>query len=161
VCAGDTVFVPAGTVHAIEAGIMLFEIQQKSDLTYRVYDYDRRDPQGNPRELHIAKSLEVSNLGPQPSPHTTPEPLGPGRDLLVRCAAFALERWQLAAPIDATTDPTTFEIFTVIDGALTLSADDTVVPLRRGASVVLPASLGAYTLTPTGPATVLRCYVPA
>ncbi len=63
VAPGDAVFVPAGTVHAISGGIMLFEIQQKSDLTYRVYDYDRRDAQGNLRELHLERALDVSDYG--------------------------------------------------------------------------------------------------
>src|SRR5690606_23926458 len=60
--AGDVVVNPAGMVHAVGAGVMLFEIQQASDLTYRLYDYDRRDAEGRPRDLHIEKSLDVANL---------------------------------------------------------------------------------------------------
>ena len=62
VSAGDVVVNPAGMVHAVGAGVMLFEIQQASDLTYRLYDYDRRDAEGKPRELHIEKSLDVAQL---------------------------------------------------------------------------------------------------
>lgn len=59
---GDVFFIPAGTVHAIGAGILICEIQQNSNTTYRVYDYDRRDKDGNKRELHIREALESSNL---------------------------------------------------------------------------------------------------
>lgn len=158
--AGDTIFVPAGTVHAINRGILLFEIQQTSDLTYRVYDYDRRDAQGQPRELHLERALDVSNYdAPQPA-KTTPQPLGPGRALLVSCPYFAMERWEIAAPQRATTEPTSFEILTAIDGALDLAWADGSLSLKRGASVVLPATLGAYQLQPQPSATLLRCYVP-
>src|SRR5690606_12429641 len=60
--AGDVVVNPAGTVHAVGAGVMLFEIQQSSDLTYRLYDYDRRDAAGERRELHLDKALAVADL---------------------------------------------------------------------------------------------------
>lgn len=158
--AGDTIFVPAGTVHAINAGIMLFEIQQKSDLTYRVYDYDRRDAQGNPRELHLERSLDVIDYGEAPPAKVEPKPLGGGRALLVECLYFAMERWDVSAPLDGTTEPSSFEILTVIDGATGLTWGEGQLQLKRGESVVLPASLGAYALHPDTSATILRCYVP-
>jgi mannose-6-phosphate isomerase len=157
---GDTIFVPAGTVHAINAGIMLFEIQQKSDLTYRVYDYDRRDARGNPRELHLDRALDVINYGAPPPGLVQPTPLGTGRELLVACPYFAMERWVLAAPVDGATDPATFEILTVIDGAADLAWAGGTRRLARGESLVLPARLGGYRLAPTPAATLLRCYVP-
>lgn len=160
VSAGDTILVPAGTVHAINAGILLFEIQQTSDLTYRVYDYDRRDAQGQPRELHLDRALDVSNYSSLPPAKIPPEPLGQGRTLLVSCPYFVMERWEVRAPQSATTDPASFEILTAIDGALDLVWADGSLGLRRGASVVLPATLGAYRLQPQPDATLLRCYVP-
>ena len=159
VAAGDTIFVPAGTVHAINAGIMLFEIQQKSDLTYRVYDYDRRDDQGRPRALHLDRALDVINYGVAPPAKVAPRPLGDGRDLLVECPYFAMERWTFQAPQDAATTPGSFEILTVIDGAVALHGAADVLRLVRGESVVLPASLGAYRLQPDPAVTLLRCYV--
>ena len=160
VAAGDTIFVPAGTVHAINRGILLFEIQQKSDLTYRAYDYDRRDAQGRPRELHLERALDVANYDAPASAKTTPQPIGPGRALLVSCPYFAMERWQLSAPQSAATEPSSFEILTAIDGALDLAWSDGSLRLERGASTVLPATLGAYQLQPQPAATLLRCYVP-
>jgi mannose-6-phosphate isomerase len=158
--AGDTIFVPAGTIHAINAGIMLFEIQQKSDLTYRVYDYDRRDAQGRPRELHVERALDVTNYAAAAPAVVEPKRLDDARTLLVSCPYFAMERWDLAAPLAAATDPGSFEILTVIDGAAKLAWADSEQHLARGESIVLPASLGSYQLQPDVSATVLRCYVP-
>lgn len=158
--AGDTIFVPAGTVHAINAGILLFEIQQKSDLTYRVYDYDRRDDQGQPRELHLEQALDVIDYG-RPSQNVRPQPLGEGRTLLVECQYFAMERWELCAAQEVATEPESFELLTVIDGRVDLVWAETLYRLPSGASIVLPASLGAYCLQPAPAATILRCYVPS
>lgn len=161
--AGDVVFVPAGTMHAINAGIVLFEIQQKSDLTYRVYDYGRRDAKtGQPRELHIEKSLDVMDYEPSPRGTVPPLPLGAGRELLVACSLFALERWTLASEQALTTDAGTFEIWTVIEHMARLQWAGGELALRRGESVVLPAALGNYTLLPgdAGQPQLLRAYVP-
>ena len=158
--AGDTVFVPAGTIHAINAGIMLFEIQQKSDLTYRVYDYDRRDTAGKLRELHIEQALDVANFGAQPPATVPPQQIDDTRTLLIHCEHFTMERWDVRAPLAATTDPGSFEILTLIDGALTLRWPGGTRTLVRGTSVVLPAVLGDYTLAPIDTAALLRCYVP-
>jgi len=160
VAAGDTIFVPAGTVHAINRGILLFEIQETSDLTYRVYDYDRRDASGKPRELHLDRALDVASYGAPPEAKQTPQPLGDGRALLVSCPYFAMERWQLDAATDAATDKQSFEILTVIEGRAALHWPAGTVDLARGASLVLPASLGTYRLVPDQQATLLRCYVP-
>lgn len=160
--AGDMVFVPAGTLHAIDAGITLFEIQQKSDLTYRVYDYGRRDARtGQPRELHVEKALAVSELSPAAHQTIPPIQLDNQRWLLIACPYFALERWTLAMPHSSTTFPTSFEIFTVTNGMGTLAWQGGEIPVRQGESVVLPASLGGYTLTPESEQwELLRVYVP-
>ncbi|MEO7910982.1 MAG: type I phosphomannose isomerase catalytic subunit, partial [Roseiflexaceae bacterium] len=158
--AGDTIFVPAGTIHAINAGIMLFEIQQKSDLTYRVYDYDRRDAQGRPRELHIERALDVISYDAASPAVVEPTHLDSARTLLVSCPYFAMERLELAAPLAIATDPASFEILTAVDGATSLVWSDGELSLARGESVVLPARLGAYQLVPDPSATLLRCYVP-
>jgi mannose-6-phosphate isomerase len=152
--AGETVFVPAGTIHAINAGVMLFEIQQTSDLTYRVYDY------GRPRELHLERALDVLGYEPSPPAVQAPERLDERATRLVSCDYFTMERWELAAPLESSTDAATFEIWTAIDGAATLRSAHRAITLGRGDSVVLPASLGAFTLEPAGSATLLRCYAP-
>lgn len=158
--AGDTVYVPSGTVHAIGRGILLYEIQQKSDITYRLYDYGRKDATtGRPRELHIAKSLDVLDVTPPGRGRLAPLALVPGRDLLVACPFFALERWHADEPQALATDPGTFEILTVIDGSLGVRWAGGSLELHRQ-SAVLPAGLGEYTLTPHDGCRWLRAYVP-
>ncbi len=160
--AGEVVFVPAGTIHAIDAGITLFEIQQKSDLTYRVYDYGRTDAKtGHPRELHIEKALAVSDLTPAPRGTIPPLRLDETRQLLIACPYFALERWQFGQAYTATTSPGSFEILTVISGRGRLEWDGQDFPMGRGHSIVLPASLGDYRLVPIDDTMeLLRVYVP-
>ncbi len=161
---GDVILVPAGTVHAINAGIMLFEIQEKSDLTYRVYDYGRRDSRtGKPRELHLEKALNVIKYDYVTCPKITSLPLESDgtRALLVACPYFALERLMLHADYRAETDPGSFEILTVISGTGTLVWSDGDIALSRGVSLVLPAALGEYTIqNHDAPLQVLRAYVP-
>ncbi|MDQ3458466.1 MAG: class I mannose-6-phosphate isomerase [Deinococcota bacterium] len=158
VAPGDVVYNPAGTLHAIGAGILLFEIQQSSDLTYRLYDYDRRDAQGKPRELHLDKALDVLDYSPGERAKVAPRTLAGGRTLLVETGHFAMERWPVASSLEETTRPKSVELLTLIDGAVTLAAGETSLALEQGESCVLPAGLGAYRLE--GEGTLLRCYLP-
>lgn len=162
VAPGDVIFVPAGTIHAINAGIVLFEIQQKSDLTYRVYDYGRRDATtGQLRPLHLERALEVSQFAPATQAKVTPLRLSPGRDLLIACPYFALERWQVSAPLQAQTEPGSFALVTVLEGSGQLRWEAGTLTLARGDSLVLPASLGAWALAPqTANLDLLYAYVP-
>jgi mannose-6-phosphate isomerase len=172
VSVGDVILVPAGTLHAINAGITLFEIQEKSDLTYRVYDYGRIDAStGLPRALHIDKALDVVSLQPSAQIKRAPLPLdaASGRVLLVACSFFALELWTLTAECQQATQPDSVELLTVLDGTGTLTWAEGMLPLQRGDAVVLPASLGTWLLCPTDnpsdaptaePLRVLRSYVP-
>lgn len=156
VASGQVIYVPAGTLHTINAGIMLFEIQQKSDLTYRVYDY------GRPRPLHLEKALDVIAFDRPPPFPVQPLNLDPdgSRSLLVACQFFAMERWRLGSQLAATTRPTSVDILTLISGAGELGWHSGRLQLKTGESVVLPASLGPYTLNPLDQLTLLRCYVP-
>ena len=160
--AGDVIFVPAGTLHTINAGVTLFEIQQKSDLTYRVYDYGRLGNDGRPRPLHLEKALDVIAFNRPPPPPLRPLPLTPGGEqtLLLAGRHFALERWQLSYSMAAATRPTSLDILTLVAGQGTLSWDGGELPLKTGESVVLPAVLGAYQMVPRPALTLLRCYVP-
>ena len=154
--AGDVIYVPAGTLHAITEGILIFEIQQSSDLTYRVYDYNRRDAEGRLRQLHLDKALEVIDYAP---PRQTQIPsliLAPGHDLLVACPYFALERFTLAQTHNMARSAGSFDIWTVIEGQATVAGET----LQRGDSLLIPACLQAYGIIPQPSGTLLRCYVP-
>ena len=156
--AGDVIYNPAGTLHAIGAGTLLFEIQQSSDLTYRLYDYGRKDASGNMRELHVDKALDVLDLTPGERAKVESEPLSETKTQLLRAEHFAAERWQVSGEQNEEVSETSLEILTVVEGEMTLRANAEETSLRRGETVVLPASLGAYTLS--GDGVVLRCFVP-
>lgn len=157
---GDTIDVPAGTIHAINAGVFLFEIQQTSDLTYRVYDYLRRDDQGNLRTLHIPQAIAVSHLGTATPALAQPIMHALGYEELVRSEFFVMDRistqhehhWQ--CPADS------FQILTFIDGECRLSDDSGIHLLKRGESIIIPADNTGYSIEPLPSATWLRCWVP-
>ncbi len=160
---GDAVFVPAGTAHTIGPGLVLCEIQEHSDLTYRVYDYNRLGPDGKPRTLHIEKALEVMRFGSQIGGRLTPLPLAAGageRSLLVACPHFAVERWTSSSRCSAQTSRERFELLIVIEGKGKLGAHGAPVDYASGHAWFLPAALGEYEITPSASTTILRAYAP-
>ena len=158
VAAGDVVYNPAGTLHALGAGILLFEIQQSSDLTYRLYDYKRKDATGQERELHIDKGLEVLTFQTDRDAKVPPRQLSEHVTQLVRSNFFVLEKWEVVETLRAATAPTSLETLTVTEGEVTLTALGESVTLAQAESAVLPALLGPYQLAGRG--TLLRCYLP-
>jgi mannose-6-phosphate isomerase len=163
----DTFFVPAGTPHTIGPGMVLCEVQEYSDLTYRVYDYGRVDAEGRPRELHIEKALEVMNFGATTggmiSRLSLPTP-GLNRSLLAACRYFATERWELPYPCMTAGDPSHFDLIVVLSGSGMLEGPGFSAPYRRGECWYFPANLGKFSLAPTAewnePTTLIRAYVP-
>lgn len=158
VAAGDVVYNPAGTVHALGPGILLFEIQQSSDLTYRLYDYKRKDASGRERELHVDKGLEVLTFQTDRNAKVPPRKLSEHVTQLVRSNFFVMEKWEVAETLRGATDPASLETLTVIEGDVTVTALGESLTLARAESVVLPALLGTYQLA--GHGTLLRCYLP-
>ena len=132
---GDLFFIPPGTVHAIGAGILLAEIQQSSNVTYRLYDYNRLGPDGQPRPLHLEKALAVADCRP-------PEE---GQDFgphLVRCGYFTADR--LEAPCAGLCGEESFTSLVVLEGTGTLVQGTERLSLAKGDSLFLPAGSGAY-----------------
>ena len=163
VSAEDTFYVPAGTPHTIGAGMVLCEVQEYSDVTYRVYDYGRVDASGRPRELHIEKALEVMNFGSTEAGKTSRLPLpalGFDRSLLAACRFFAAERWELKIPCVTETHPSHFDLFVVLSGSGTLDAPGFCVPYRRGECWYVPANLDKSYFTPSEATALIRAYVP-
>ena len=162
---GDVLFVPAGLVHAIGKGIVLAEIQQNSDTTYRFYDWDRRDDAGQPRELHVEQSLRVSHLD-APAAHTVPalmiDQAGWSRAFLVACRYFALERWHVSRTVPAPAPAGKFHIVSSLSGEAQIAyGQDEIVTVAHGQTLFVPAALGAYQIRPVEPACELLCaYVP-
>ncbi len=144
---GEVYFVPAGTVHAIGKGVLLYEIQQASDVTWRLYDW------GRPREIHVDEAL----IAARPEHHAfrvAPCQVEEGRDILVACRHFALERWRIDGQRPLPAAPETCRVLTVLDGEINLDG----VMLPRGATAVLPADLPDLTIQ--GDAVCLLGYVP-
>jgi mannose-6-phosphate isomerase len=160
--AGDCILIPAGTVHAIGAGVVLAEFQQMSDATFRLHDWNRVGLDGNPRQLHIAESLESINFdaGPISPSTTTLEPI-PGGTLerLARSEYFALDRLTLAGPTTVG-DSDRFTILLGIDGEAEVRSGGMTATLEMGHTLLLPASIGPCEVTPRGSATLLTCVVP-
>ena len=158
VAAGDVIYNPAGMVHALGAGILLFEIQQSSDLTYRLYDYNRRGNDGELRELHLDKGLEVATLRAEQNAKVPPQSLSETVTQLVHSEYFVMERWEIKETVRSATAPTSLEIFVMLEGEITLSAMGETYGLEPSDAVVLPALLGPYQLSGRGE--LLRCYLP-
>ena len=133
---GDVCFIPAGCVHAIGAGIMLYEIQQSSDVTYRFYDWDRVDAQGNRRELHLKKALDVTDLSFSLDP--IPAPDAPVARVLDE-TYFTLDLFRVTGAPAALPDIADFGLLTALDGELSLCWEGGEKALARGESVYLPA----------------------
>jgi len=158
---GDSIFVNAGTVHAIGAGVLLAEIQQNSDITYRLYDWNRRDSQGRARELHLEKALEVLHYSPTPLPPQCPvlqEREGVSREILAACRYFVAERITVSQDSRLMLPGSSFHILLALSNALMLQTENDSYTLKCGDAVLLPAMAGAYFLS--APASLLRYYVP-
>lgn len=143
---GDVFFIPAGTVHAIGAGIVICEIQQNSNTTYRVYDYGRRDKNGNTRPLHVEKALAVSTLTKAPVHQPTPN----GADvLLADCPYFTVRRKRVCGEDSLTATTASFTSLIVTDGDGALVSKHGTLPLTKGDSIFIPAQDEHFTLTGT------------
>jgi mannose-6-phosphate isomerase len=144
---GDFYFVPSGTVHAIGAGIVILETQQNSDTTYRVYDYDRRDNEGNLRQLHIDQSIAVTTV-PAVKPEIKPVVKTSGDmkiTTFVESDYFTVHKWELEGNAKLNQD-FTFQLVSVIDGTGSLVKDNNRFEFKKGDHFMLPSGFGEYEL---------------
>lgn len=140
-------FVEAGTIHAVGAGCMIAEIQENSNLTYRLYDYDRIDKNGEKRPLHIEKGLDVASLKTAPEPRQPIRVLrytpGCARELLGRCRYFEVYRMlvntERRQEVSYRADELSFRVLLCIDGCGILIFEDTVMEIYKGDCVFVPA----------------------
>lgn len=165
VAPGEVVFVPAGTVHAIGGGVLLYELQEYSDVTYRMYDYGRLDAQGRPRELHIERSLDVAKYEPSTRIKTHPVTLADTAEYtdrcLVACRYFVAREIVLRTYMEGRTGGSCL-ILSSLGADLRVHYGESLAKsehLTRGQTMVLPAALGSYRLE--GEGTLLASYVPA
>ena len=169
---GDCVFIPAGTVHAIGAGLLVAEIQQASDTTFRLFDWNRVGNDGKPRELHVSQAIDVTDFRRGPVSVVAPQPTtNPYVEQLVACDKFVFDRWSF--PIKAAGDPNEngstrmtlggdnrFHMLRTVRGSVTLVDDPTDQPLDIGKTVLLPAGLGSTEIKAKPGTILLDMYLP-
>jgi mannose-6-phosphate isomerase len=160
---GDCILIEAGTVHAIGAGVLLAEIQEMSDATFRVYDWGRVGDDGKPRQLHIPQALESIDFDRGPVDPIVPvqAPIANGCTLerLSQSKYFALERLNLEQPTFVGAEDR-FTITMGLRGSSDVEHGGNQMRLDFGQTLLLPAGLGRCRISPRGTATVLTCVVP-
>jgi mannose-6-phosphate isomerase len=157
--AGDSMFLPSGRVHAIGDGLVIFEIQQNSDTTYRVFDWNRTGLDGKPRELHIAQSLasiDFQDFEPKLVETKFAGDANLQKRSLVNDPLFNVEAWKLAAGAVGLLQPKKLQIVAVTTGMVELKSGSTVVPLSAGQFSLIPASLEQTEVLAKSGAALLR-----
>ncbi len=143
---GDCVFIPAGTVHAIGAGLLVAEIQQSSDTTFRIFDWNRKDAQGNSRQLHVQQSLDVIDFASGPVKPIRLSAESGGWQTLVDCDKFGfsiLHGGTLDGGKDRVGGDDRCHLLTVPQGSACVRTDDGEMTLSLGETVLIPASYGS------------------
>lgn len=152
--AGDLFHIPAGTVHAITAGLLLYEVQQNSDTTFRLYDWDRVDSSGKPRALHVKEAAQVLDLRSHDKHRIRPLALrvaGHREEMLVACRHFAVVRLSHCRSEASLGDRNRFRVVTSMRGAFTLAWDGGSATLGLGETVLVPAACPRPRLVETVP----------
>jgi mannose-6-phosphate isomerase len=159
VAAGDCLFIPAGTVHAIGEGVLLAEVQQSSDVTYRLFDWNRVGADGKPRALHIAHSLAATDFDRGPVTAVAPRILKdvPGHRLeqLVSCRYFTILRHTALDPVSLSADHRC-HILMGLAGSVRVGPGDAPSSLARGGTVLIPSSALPCPLAPVEPSQFLE-----
>ena len=153
---GDVFFIETGTIHAIGGGILLAEIQQTSDITYRVYDWDRVDENGNSRELHIDLALEAINYNKKDS-EITHDKIENQENILVKCDFFTTNLIPLNGRININKSNDLFYVYICTEGDFNIEFESETISFKSGDTILIPASMDKYTLT--GNATLLEIFI--
>ncbi len=147
---GDVFFIESGTIHAIGAGLVICEIQQNSNTTYRVYDFGRLGADGKPRELHVDKAIDVTNLTPNAK---SAEPMGElekfngyTRVLLSECKYFTTLKYEVETKAEVEIDEKSFNSVIITEGNGKLVMGDTELEFIKGDSIFIPAQNGKYSV---------------
>ena len=159
---GDLFFVPAGTVHGIGKGILLAEVQESSNVTYRVYDYDRVDKNGKKRELHFNKAVQVMDMGIAPDIKQKKRLVkyypGCSRELLCRCKYFETERIQVTKGFSFSVMENSFQVLMCLDGYGQVEVDvEKPVRFSKVETVFLPAGIGRCLIIGDTSVLKIRC----
>lgn len=153
---GDVFFLETGTIHAIGAGIVIAEIQQTSDITYRVYDWDRVDAEGNSRELHTEQALDAINY------NTTETQKNYSKEenvsnTMVECPYFTTNFFPLTKTVEVQNDNDCFRVYMCMEGNFEITVDGETYFYKKGETILIPAALSHYKLS--GKADLLEIYI--
>jgi mannose-6-phosphate isomerase len=158
----DVINIPANLLHALTEGVMVAEIQQNCDITYRVYDYNRMGLDGKPRQLHVEKALNTLDFEGKLRKTATPGLAVPGSNARYYVASpkLCLITYELAGePLQAQSDPDKFHIYTCAEGSCVFKSQAADVELAPGGSILIPATLGEYEIHSEG-CKLLKSFVP-
>jgi mannose-6-phosphate isomerase len=153
---GDVFFLKTGTVHAIGAGLLIAEIQQTSDITYRIYDFDRKDANGNKRELHVEEALEAINYNPVDSQKNYSKNTN-ASNVIVNCPYFTTNFIPLDGKMEVSHYGESFRVLMCTEGSFSINTDGEYYSCETGDTVLLPAALEKYSLE--GKASLLEIYI--
>jgi mannose-6-phosphate isomerase len=156
--AGDTYFIEVGRIHAIGAGVLLAEIQQTSDITYRVYDWDRVDADGNERELHNDIALEAFDFDMPDNFRVQYAPKSNVSTELVSCPYFTTNVLEVTEPISKQNTHDSFMIYMCVEGTANLEVDGTVTEFSMGETVLIPACIETFSMS-SNHAKLLEVYI--
>ena len=160
VAGGDIYFIPAGRIHAIGAGVLLAEIQQTSDVTYRIYDWDRLDDQGKSRELHTDLALDAIDFQYHPETKTHYHALKNNTVIAVDSPFFTTGVIKLDQPVDKDFNLIdSFIIYMCMEGETGISHPGGVEKIKKGETILIPAELKNLAIVPTVPTTLLEVYI--
>jgi mannose-6-phosphate isomerase len=159
--ADDVIFLPAGRVHSIGKGLVIAEIQQTSDVTYRIYDFDRTDNKGNKRQLHTEEALDAIDYEYYQEYKTTYPKVSNQVTEVVSSAYFTTNRLHFTQPVQRSYQQIdSFVVYICLEGSFTIEYPQGSVQVKKGDSVLLPASLKEVTLRPNTESKLVETYVP-
>ncbi|MDD3078636.1 MAG: mannose-6-phosphate isomerase [Paludibacter sp.] len=157
---GDVLFIPAGLVHAIGKGVVVAEIQQSSDITYRIYDYKRKDENGNERELHVDQALDVINFSASPEPKTKYSLKENEVCPLVRCDYFRTNKIDFTHSLDCDySGKDSFVVYMCLSGNFYIECADSTAHVTKGETVLIPAQINHVKLIPEEKSELLEVYI--
>ena len=144
---GDAIYIPAGTVHAICGGLLIYEVQQNSSLTYRLFDYNRVDKNGNKRQLHIDKALNVIDTKKVCKVNSEVEKINESVNLLAKCKYFTTYEITVNQSFSNSITEDSFVVLTCVDGEGSISFLDKEEPIKKGDTYFIPACKNQYKLS--------------
>ena len=154
--AGDVFFLETGTVHAIGAGLVVAEIQQTSDITYRLYDFDRKDAAGNTRELHVDLALDAINYN-KVDTYKKYESAPNKSNVIVDCPYFTTNIIPLDGSVEISKNEETFTVYMCVEGKFEINFENTKYQYRKGDTVLIPAGMKSFLIN--GTASILEVYI--